>query len=354
MVFMNNKLYDVLIIGSGPAGLTASIYASRYKLNNLVIGKVPGGTITLAHKVENFPAFSGTGFELGQRIVEQAMGLGAEMVGEEVARIEIIRDGSHPPSPLDLARGFGGARESFTSPRLFRVVTEMNKEFEARAVIVATGTERRKLGVPGEKEYLGKGVSYCTNCDAPFFKDKTVALIGGSNAAVGGAVHAAEFASKVYIICRKDELRAEPVWIEEATHNPKIEVIFNTNVTKILGVGEIGGVGVVGERVEGVELDKEFKGNKVLPVDGVFVEIGGVPASSFLRPLGVELDENDFIKVNEKMETNIPGLFAAGDVTTHSLVMSQAIVSCADGAIAAGMAYKYSKGIKAPKLTEGQ
>jgi len=328
-------LYDLIIIGSGPAGLTASIYASRYKLANLVIGKVLGGTITLAHKVENFPGFKGTGFELGQKMVEQAKSLGAEMVGEEVGRIEL--------EGKEGLEGVGG--------KSFKVTTETNKEFEARAVIVASGTERRKLGVNGEKEYLGKGVSYCTNCDAPFFKDKIVALIGGSNAAVGGAVHAAEFASKVYVIYRKDELRAEPAWVEEAKSNPKIEIIYKTNVLEILGVGELGKMGEMGERVGGIELDKEYNGNKVLALDGVFVEIGGVPASSFLRPLGAELDENDFVKVNEKMETNIPGLFAAGDVTTHSQIMSQAITSAADGAVAAGMAYKYLKGIKAPKIT---
>jgi len=328
-------IYDLIIIGSGPAGLTASIYASRYKLSNLVIGKIVGGTITLAHKVENFPGFSSiAGFELGQKMVEQAKGLGAEMVGEEVARLER----SHQSSVISRQT----ENKNVLKAESWLLKTETNKEFEARTVIVTTGTERRKLGVPGEKEYLGKGVSYCTNCDAPFFKDKVVALIGGSNAAVGGAVHVAEFAQKVYIIYRKDELRAEPAWVEEALRNPKIEVIFNTNVTKILGVRE---------RVGGVELDKEYKGNKVLPVDGVFVEIGGVPASSFLRPLRVELDENDFVKVNEKMETNVSGLLAAGDVTTHSLIMSQAIVSCADGAIAAGSAYRYLKGQMAPKIT---
>lgn len=328
-------MYDLIIIGSGPAGLTASIYASRYKLSHLVLGKMSGGTITLAYRVENFPGFIGTGFELGQKMVEQAKSLGAEMVGEEVGKIEKI-EGNEGNEGIEGDRG------------KFKIITESEKEFESKAIIVATGTERRKLGVPGEKEYLGKGVSYCTTCDAAFFKDKEVVLVGGSNAACSGAVHLSQFAKKVYLIYRKEELRAEPIWVSEVKNNPKIEVIYNTNVVKILGVGEMG---EVKKRVGEVELDKEFKGNKVLPADGVFVEIGGVPASSFLVPLGAELDENDLIKVNEKMETSISGLFAAGDVTTHSLIMSQAITSAADGAIAAGSVYKYLKGTRAPKLT---
>lgn len=313
-------IYDLIIIGSGPAGLTASIYANRYKLSNLVIGKLPGGTITLAHKVENFPGFASiSGLELGGKMVEQVKGLGADILTEDVARVEILGE----------------------AEKHFKVITESNKELEVKGLIVASGTERRKLEVPGEKEYLGKGVSYCTNCDAPFFKDKTVAQIGGSNAAVSGAVHTAEFAQKVYIIYRKNELRAEPIRVEEAKKNPKIEVIYNTNVTEVLGDGN---------RVTGIKLDNPYQGKSTLALDGVFVEIGGIPTSSFLRPLGVELDENDYIKVNEKMETNVPGLFAAGDVTTHGLVMSQAITACADGAIAAGNVYKYLKGQKAPQI----
>lgn len=314
-------IYDLIIIGSGPAGLTASIYASRYKLSNLVVGKLLGGTITWAHKVENFPGYTSiSGIELGQKMGEQAKGLGAEILMEDIARVEVS----------------GGTEKHF------KLTTESNKEFESRALIVTTGTERKKLEVPGEKEYLGRGVSYCTNCDAPFFKDKTIALVGGSNAAVGGAVHAAEFAQKVYIIYRKEELRAEPIWVEEAKGNPKIEIIYNTNVTEIIGDSS---------RVTGVKLDCPYQGKEAITLDGVFVEIGGVPASSYLVPLGVELDENNYVKVNEKMETNLPGLFAAGDVTTHSLIMSQAITASADGAIAAGYAYKYLKGQKAPKIT---
>jgi thioredoxin reductase (NADPH) len=220
----------------------------------------------------------------------------------------------------------------------------------AKSLIVTTGTERRKLNVDGEKEYLGKGVSYCTNCDIPFFKNKIVTLVGGSNSACSGASHAAEFASKVFLIYRKDELRAEPVWIEDIKNNPKIEVIYNTNITKILSGREIREMGESREiredqldKVAGVELDNEYNGSKILPLDGVFVEIGGVPASSFLIPLGVEMDENGYVKVNEKMETNIAGLFAGGDFTTTSLFLQQTITACADGAKAGYSVFNYLK-----------
>ena len=305
-------LYDVIIIGSGPAGLTASIYASRYKLSNLVIGKVPGGTIAYAHKVENFPGVPGiSGVELGQRMLEQVKALEVEILAEEVVGIEkSVVDGK------------------------FKITTNTKKEFEARTLIVALGTERRKLGVPGEKEYLGKGVSYCTTCDAPFFKGKTVVLVGGSNAACSGAIHLATFAEKIYLIYRKNALRAEPVWVAEVKENPKIEVIYETNVTEVLGDGA---------KVTGVKLDVPYNDNSTLPASGVFVEIGGQPSSSLLPPLGVELDDDSYVKVDERMSTNIPGLFAAGDLTTKSVILQQVITACAGGAVAANSAFEYLK-----------
>ena len=304
--------YDTIIIGAGPAGLTASIYASRYKLSNLVIGKVPGGTIAYAHKVENFPGVPGiSGVELGQRMLEQVKALEVEILAEEVVGIEkSVVDGK------------------------FKITTNTKKEFEARTLIVALGTERRKLNVPGEKEYLGKGVSYCVTCDAPLFKGKTVVLVGGSNAACSGAIHLANFAEKIYLIYRKNKLRAEPVWVEEVKENPRIEVIYETNVTEVLGDGA---------RVTGVKLDVPYSDNLTLSANGVFVEIGGQPLSSLLLPLGVELDEDGYVKVDERMSTNIPGLFAAGDLTTKSLILQQVITACAGGAVAANSAFEYLK-----------
>ena len=324
-------MYDTIIIGSGPAGLAASIYASRYKLSNLIIGKMPGGTIAYAHKVENYPGVPDiAGVELGQKMMEQARALGGKILGENVGKIEKLGE-----------KGEWGKEGEMG----FRTFTETGKEFEAKTLIVASGTERRKLNIPGEEEYLGKGVSYCTNCDAPFFKGKTVVLVGGANAACSGAVHLAEYAEKVYLIYRKSELRAEPVWVQEVKSNPKIEVIYGTNLTKILGKeGKGGREGVEGTgKVTKVEIDNPYKDEKILKTDGVFVEIGGVPATEFLKPMGMELDENGYIKVSGEMETSVAGLFAAGDVTDKSLILQQTITACAQGAIAGYSAFKYLK-----------
>ncbi|PJE69188.1 hypothetical protein COU96_01150 [Candidatus Shapirobacteria bacterium CG10_big_fil_rev_8_21_14_0_10_38_14] len=179
---------------------------------------------------------------------------------------------------------------------------------------------------------MGRGVSYCTTCDVTFFRGKTVALIGGSNAAVAGAVHAANFAKKVYIIYRRDQLRAEPMWTEEALANAKIEVIYKTNITEILGDGA---------KVAGVKLDRSYQNSSKLDLDGVFVEIGGVPVSSLLKTLGVKIDKNGYVDVDKWMKTNIEGLFAAGDFTDESEVLKQAITACSQGAVAAFSAFKY-------------
>jgi len=301
-------MYDLIVIGSGPAGLTASVYASRYKLSNVVVGKVLGGAITLAHKVENFPGFTSiSGLELAQKMGKQVKSLGAEMIADEVKKIEKLVEN-------------------------FRITTQAGKQYESKALIVATGTERRELNVPGEEKYLGRGVSYCTTCDVTFFRGKTVALIGGSNAAVAGAVHAANFAKKVYIIYRRDQLRAEPMWTEEALANPKIEVIYKTNITEILGDGA---------KVAGVKLDRPYQNSSKLDLDGVFIEIGGVPVSSLLKTLGVKIDKNGYVDVDKWMKTNIEGLFAAGDFTDESEVLKQAITACSQGAVAAFSAFKY-------------
>jgi thioredoxin reductase (NADPH) len=313
-------MLDLVIIGVGPAGLTASIYASRYKLKNLVIGEVLAGELSKASRIENLPGFvSVSGLEWGEKTKEQVEKLGAKVVFSRVGRIE--------------KKGKG-----------FKVYTESEEQYQTKSLIVATGSERRKLNILGEKEYVGKGVSFCTTCDIPFFRDKVVAMIGGSDAAVSGAVHGAEFAKKVYIIYRREKLRAEPIWLEEwqkIEKKGKGETIYKTNITKILGDGN---------EVTGVKLDSPYQEKKTLPLDGVFIEIGGVPASSLLKPLDVKMTRTDYVRVNEVMETNIPGLYAAGDITDKSVVLVQAITAMTQGAIAAASAYKYLKGEKAPQI----
>lgn len=310
-------MYDLIIVGLGPAGLTAGIYASRYRLKNLLVGKALGGTITLAHKIENYPGFEAiSGLEWAQKTETQAKKLGSEIIYGTVGRLEKTGEG-------------------------FKVLLDDKQQFETRTLILATGSERRRLGVTGEEKYQGRGVSYCVTCDITFFKDKTVAIIGGSDAAVSGAVHAAEFAAKVYVIYRKDQLRAEPIWVEQVLKNPKIEVVYNTNILEILGEEN---------RVTGVKLDNPHNGSEILALDGVFIEIGSVPGTSLAAGLGVGLDEKGFIKVGEEMATNISGVFAAGDFTDKAQVLVQMTTACAQGAIASATVFKFLKGQKAPQI----
>ncbi|HUW21858.1 MAG TPA: FAD-dependent oxidoreductase [Candidatus Bathyarchaeia archaeon] len=313
---MNTQpIYDLIIIGSGPAGLTASIYASRYKMNNLVIGKQKGGTIGLAHKVENYPGFvSISGLELIVKMEDQAQKLGAGIIYDPVKDIKTNYDDS------------------------FQVTTDSGKSYASRTLILATGTERRKLEIPGEEEFLGRGVSYCTTCDAPFFRDKTVALVGGSDAAVSGAIHTAEYARKVYIIYRGESLRAEPIWAEKALSNPKIEPIYNTNIVEIQG----------DQVVKKAILDNPLRGSKELALDGIFIEIGGVPGTGLAKIAGVELNEVGYIKVDKEMKTNVTGLFAAGDMTDYLPRFQQLVTVEAMGALAAASAYRFLKHQEAP------
>jgi thioredoxin reductase (NADPH) len=299
-------MYDLIIIGAGPAGLTASIYASRYRIGHLLIGSQLGGAMSLASSVENYPGFKKiTGGELTKKMVEQVKGLGGEIINGNVIQIH--------------------------HARAFKICTESGREYEARALILATGTQRRKLNIPGETEYLGRGVSYCATCDAAFFKDKTVVVIGGSNSAAQAALHLAGFAKKVYLVYRRKPLRAEPIWVERIKKNNSIEVVYNVNVTKILGDGM---------KVTKIEWDKDKKG---LAVEGIFVEIGGVPGADLVKPLGVELDEKGYIKVGSDMSTNIAGVFAAGDVANAAGELQQIVTAASEGAIAATSVYKYLK-----------
>jgi len=311
------EVYDLIIVGSGPAGLTASIYASRYKLSNLVIGKQLGGELGLAHKIENYPGFTSiSGLELAEKWKQQVESFGAKVMAKEAGKIEVE----------------GG---------FFKVQVSENEVYQARALIVATGSERRRLNIPGEKEYMGKGVSYCHTCDGPFFKDKTVVIIGGADSAVSGAVHTAEYAKKVYVVYRKDELRAEPAWVEEwkkLEASGKGETIYNVNAKEILGDGN---------KVTGVKLDKD---DNVIKTDGVFIEIGSVPGTALVQSLGVSLAENGHVVVNEEMGTNIPGLFCCGDMVDKSAKFKQAIWAMAQGARASASVFKYLKKETAPQI----
>lgn len=293
------KTYDVIIVGSGPAGLTAALYAARYNMNVLVIGKVPGGTIGEASKVCNFPTYENvTGMELVKRMINQIKNMNVEIKMEEVLDIEKKKEG-------------------------FDVKTNKEK-YSARKVILATGTQKRKLNLPNEDKLIGHGVSYCATCDARLYKDKTVAVVGGSDAALTAALLLSEFAKKVSIIYRKDKFfRGEQAWINEVKRKKNIKPIFNSRVVKLLG----------DKKLEGVELND----GKELKLDGLFVEIGSVPLDELAKGLKLKF-EGIFIAVDKRQRTNVDGVYAAGDITNNPL--KQMVTACAEGAIAANSAYR--------------
>ena len=295
-----NKEYEVIIIGGGPAGLTAGLYARRARLNSLLIEKgMIGGLITETELVENYPGFPEgiSGFELGQLMQQQATKYGLETLLAEVNGLELQGEQ--------------------------KVVKTTKGNFTAKAVIIASGSERLKLGVPGEEKFTGKGVSYCATCDAAFFRELPVAIVGGSDAAISEALHLAKFASRVTVIHRRDQLRASRILQERAFSEPKIEFLWNNTVEEIEGE----------DVVKRLKLHQVINGGKSsLDIAGIFISIGIKPNTAFLKGV-LPLDADGYIITNEKMETEIPGIFAAGDVRCNSI--RQAIAAAGDGAIAA-------------------
>ena len=301
-----NKIYDTIILGAGPAGLSAAVYATRYSLKTLVIGKGPG-LMTEAHEIENYLGFKKvSGAELDKRFLEHAESLGAEVKREEVLKIE--KNG-----------------ETFT------VTTDRGK-YESKTLIYALGGIKRKLNVPSEKKFRGRGISYCATCDAAFFKDKIVAVTGGSDSAAMSALLLAKFAKKVYIIYRRGKLRAFPSLVEKIGKTNNIETIYNTVIKDVKGEN----------LVEGVVLEyRETGETSELQLDGIFVEYGHEPNSYLAEELGVKLSEKGRIVVGEDMSTSISGFFAAGDITTGSDRFDQIITAAAEGSIAAKSAHNF-------------
>ena len=300
-------IYDIAIVGSGPAAYSASIYASRYKLSNIIIGKIIGGTISEAHMVCNYPGLPDiTGLELSQRFEKQSKDLGAEVAYESVTDIKKVDN-------------------------IFHVYTDGKKEFEAKTILITTGTERNKLMLPGEEKYLGKGLSYCATCDAMFYRDKNVAVVGGKNAAVMAAVMLSDIAKKVYLIYRGTELLGEPMWVDQMMKRENVEVILKTLP-----------IGLEGEnRLERVKLSQPYNDNPYVEVDGIFIEIGSEPNAVISNNLGIDVDEKKYIKVNEAQATNIEGVWAAGDCTTASNGFRQIVSAVGEGGVAANAIYTY-------------
>jgi thioredoxin reductase (NADPH) len=297
---MTEKEYDVIIIGGGPAGLSAGLYTSRSRLDTLLIERgVVGGRITDAELVENYPGFAEgiSGAELGQLMQRQAAKYGLNITIAEVTGLKLKGDK--------------------------KVVSTSRGDFIAKAVILASGSERGKLGVPGEIEVTGKGVSYCATCDGPLFRGKTVAVVGGGNAAISEALYLAKFASKVIVIHRRDQLRATRVLEEKARAEAKIEFLWDTVVEEIEGE----------KALERLKLRQVKTGQKSsLDVAGVFIAVGLKPSTDFLKGV-LTMDAGGYIVTNERMETEIPGIFAAGDIRQSS--PRQAITAAGDGATAA-------------------
>jgi thioredoxin reductase (NADPH) len=306
MAAKTKKEYDVIIIGGGPAGLSAGIYTSRARLNSLLIEMgLVGGRITDAELVENYPGFAQgiSGAELGQLMQQQAAKYGLNIAIAEVTGIELKTKK--------------------------KVVKTTKGDFNAKAVIIASGSERGKLDIPGERELTGRGVSYCATCDAPFFKKKPVAVVGGGNAAISEALHLTKFASKVIVIHRRDKLRATRIMEEKAQAEPKIEFLWDTVVTKIDGKDTVKRLSL-----RQVKTGEEF----TLDVAGVFVAVGLKPSTDFLKGV-LPLDKAGYIITNDRMETKMPGIFAAGDIRQHS--PRQAITAAGDGATAAIFAERF-------------
>ncbi len=300
------KSYDTIIVGGGPAGLSAGVYAMRARLNTVLIEKyVPGGQMIVTDLVENYPGFANgvTGAELSAAMELQARNLGLEVVSAEVLSVDL-----------------SGEKK--------RVVTSEG-EFQSPTVILATGATPRQLNLPSENRLIGKGVSYCATCDAAFFRDKEIAVVGGGNTAVQDAVFLARFARKVTIIHRRDALRATKILQERVFKNPKIEIAWNSLVSEIQGDTKVTGV---------VLTDVTDGSRRTIPVDGVFILIGTDPHTGYLRG-HVTLDPEGYVMTNEEMHTSAPGVFAAGDCRRKTL--RQMVTACADGAIAAVEAEKY-------------
>jgi thioredoxin reductase (NADPH) len=304
--------YDVVVVGGGPAGLTAGLYAGRAKLRTLVIDRlIPGGQILNTHLVEDYPGFESIeGPELADRMRAHAEKFGAEIIMDEVVQISTA-------GPEDVVK----------------IVQTAEREYRARAVIVTAGGSPNKLGIPGEEAYNARGVSYCAVCDGPFFSGKVLGVVGGGDAAVEEAGYLTKYASKVYLIHRRNELRAQKILQERLFNNEKAEVIWDTVVEEI--VGQDGKVSAL--RLRNVKTDER----RTLEVGGIFIFIGFTPNTDMLAPLSerLERDIGGHIRTNEFMETGVPGVYAAGDVRAQ--LARQVTTAVGDATTAAIAAEKY-------------
>ena len=300
------SVYDMIIIGGGPAGYTAALYATRAGLNTLVIERMSaGGQLALTDIVDNYPGFEEgiDGFTLGMKMQASAERFGASTEYAEVLSLDL-------------------------NGKIKKVITD-SSEAQAKTVVIATGANPKELGLPREQELLGKGIHYCAHCDGRFYKDKTVAVVGGGNSAAADALYLSRLAKKVYLIHRRDTLRATKIYHEPLKTAPNIEFVWDSSITEILAE----------QRVRGAELQNLKTGEKSeILCDGIFVSIGRKPATDFLKGI-LNLDENGYIVADETTKTNIEGVFAVGDVRTKAL--RQIVTAVSDGATAVHFAEEY-------------
>ena len=302
-------MYDLAIIGAGPAGLSASVYASRYGMKNVIIGEIPGGLPNETHEIGNWlgtPKISG--YEFSQKALEHAKSLDGSLITAKVDQI-IKQDGN------------------------FEILLSNGEKIKAKAILLAMGTRHRRLGIPGEKDFFGRGVSYCATCDGFFYKGKIVAVVGGNDSAAQAAVYLADTAQKVYLIYRRDKIRAEEFWVKSIEKNPKIEVIYNTNLREIRGE----------RKLSEIVLDNPYRNSEILAIDGLFIEVGLEPNADLTRNLSIDLDEEKHIKIEANGRTNVRGVWAAGDITNGSDKFKQIVTAAAEGAIAVRSIQQYLK-----------
>jgi thioredoxin reductase (NADPH) len=305
-------IYDAIIIGGGPAGLTAGVYLSRARMNTLLIEKaLPGGQAILTEIIENYPGFPHgiAGPELMQKMEEQAVRFGLKIEYGEVVEVKIKED-------------------------KVKIIKINNKKYKTLTIILASGAEASKLEVPGEEELRGRGVSYCGTCDAPFFKDKKIVVVGGGDTAIEEALYLTKFVREATIIHRRDKLRATKILQERVFSNKKINFAWDSVVTKILG----------NEKVEGVLVQNKKTGEeREIPCQGVFVFVGNIPNSKFLNKL-IKLDQKGYILTDDNMMTSQEGIYACGDV--RKKILRQVVTACGEGATAAFAAQKYIEELK--------
>lgn len=303
-------MYDLIIVGAGPTGLTAGLYAARYGLNTLILEKLsPGGQIILSSVIENFPGFPGgiSTQELVDKFKKQVDDLGVKIETEEV---------------IEIASSF-----KLKTP-IYNLKTK-NKAYETKCAIIATGAQPKKLGIKGEEEFIGRGVSYCGTCDGPLFKNKDIVVVGGGDRAIEEVIFLSNYAKEISLVHRRQELRASKILVEKARAIPKINFVLESVIEEIIGEGKIEAV-----KIKNVKTSA----SKILSCQGVFIFVGIQPNTDFLKNQ-LQLDEQGFILTDENLKTSQAGIFACGDCRRKSLY--QVVTACAEGALAASSAQRY-------------